>query len=47
MSSYTFRSSKPDHWVSPRPAINPALRAQAYGRIRPMHEPSWHERIFG
>ena len=51
MSQYSFRSSKPDHWVSPRPHTDPSLRALAYGPVRPMHEPrgilAWLERVFG
>ena len=47
MSHYTYRSSKPDSWAYPRPTLDPSLRALAYGPIRPMHEPSWLERLFG
>lgn len=47
MSQYSFRSSKPDQWVSPRPTRDPPIRALAYGPIRPMHEPSWFERLLG
>lgn len=47
MSSYSFRSSKPDQWVSPRPTCDPSLRALAYGPVRSMHEPSWFERLLG
>ncbi len=46
MSHYTFRSSRPDHWVSPRPWSDPSLRAQAYGRVQPMEQPGWFERLF-
>lgn len=51
MSHYSFHSSKPDHWVSPRPHRDPTVRAMAYGRVRPMHEPrgvmALLERVFG
>ena len=47
MSQYSFHSSRPDHWVSPRPTRDPSIRALAYGRVRPMHEPTWLERLFG
>lgn len=47
MSHYTYRSSKPDPWTHPRPHTDASLRAMAYGPVRPMHEPSWLERIFG
>jgi hypothetical protein len=39
MSAYTFRSSRPDRWVSPRPYSDPSLRAATYGRIQPMEAP--------
>ena len=47
MCQYRFSSSKPDQWVSPRPYSDPSIRAMAYGRVRPMHEPSFLERLFG
>ena len=47
MSHYSYRSSKPDAWSSPRPYTDASLRALAYGPIRPMHEPTWLERLFG
>ncbi len=47
MSSYTYRGSRPDPWSSPRAHSDPTLRALAYGKVRPMEEPSWLERVFG
>ena len=47
MSHYSFRSSKPNHWVSPRRYSDPCLRALAYGPVRPMREPGWWERLLG
>ncbi|MEE4154599.1 MAG: hypothetical protein V2I27_10610 [Erythrobacter sp.] len=47
MNTRTFHSSRPDHWNSPRPVSDPCLRALAYGKVRPMEEPSWLERLFG
>jgi len=38
MSAYTFRSSRPDQWVSPRPTRDPARLAAIHGPLRPMHE---------
>lgn len=38
MSAYTFRSSRPDHWVSPRPTRDPARLAAIHGPLRPMRE---------
>lgn len=36
MSNYTIRSSKPSHWVRPRPHTDAGLRQHHYGRIEPM-----------
>jgi hypothetical protein len=48
MSAYTFRSSRPDHWVSPRPSRDPARLSAIHGPLRPMHEePSLLARLFG
>ncbi|MGY6637819.1 MAG: hypothetical protein ACXIUO_11855 [Erythrobacter sp.] len=45
MSAYTFRSSRPDRWVAPRPYSDASLRAQTYGRVQPMEAPSLAERL--
>lgn len=42
-----FNSSKPDKWTSPRPVQDPSMRLRTHGRVRPMHEPSWLQRLFG
>ncbi|WP_156423789.1 hypothetical protein [Erythrobacter sp. YT30] len=47
MTQATIRSSRPDKWISPRPPMDPAIRALAYGKVRPMYEPSWIERLLG
>lgn len=36
MSSYTFRSSRPDRWAVPRAYTDPSLRRMHYGPIQPM-----------
>jgi hypothetical protein len=36
MSAYTFRSSRPDHWVSPRPTRDPARLSAIHGPLQPM-----------
>jgi len=38
MSQYTFHSSRPDTWSSPRPVSNPLLRRKHFGPVRPMNE---------
>ena len=39
MSSYTFRSSRPDSWTNPRPYRDASLRYMAYGPVQPMVQP--------
>lgn len=36
MSSYSFHSSRPNEWVSPRAYRDPTLRRMHYGAIQPM-----------
>jgi hypothetical protein len=48
MSAYTYRSSRPDHWVSPRPTRDPARLMAIHGPLRPMQgEPGLIARLFG
>ncbi|MFL0357659.1 hypothetical protein ACI5KX_14445 [Erythrobacter sp. GH1-10] len=47
MCQFRYNSSRPDSWVMPRQPLDPSVRALAYGRVRPMHEPSWLERLMG
>jgi len=47
MSSLSYRSSRPDGWVSPRPHRDPSTRYMMHGPIQSMYQPSWLERLFG
>lgn len=47
MSGLSFRSSRPDSWVQPRPFHDASMRHQIYGKIRPMEEPGLLARLFG
>ena len=47
MSSLSFRSSKPDRWVTPRGPSDTSLRRHVHGKIQPMHPPTFLERLFG
>lgn len=47
MSSYSFRSSRPDAWTSPRAHRDASLRYMAYGPVQPMHQPGLLARLFG
>jgi hypothetical protein len=46
MASLSYRSSRPDRWVMPRPHHDPSLRYMIHGPIRPMEEPGFWERLF-
>ena len=47
MSGLSFRSSRPDSWVQPRPYRDASMRYQMHGPIRPMEEPGLIARLFG
>lgn len=47
MSGLSFRSSRPDAWVQPRPHSDASMRYQIHGPIRPMEEPGLIARLFG
>jgi hypothetical protein len=47
MSSLSYRSSRPDGWVQPRPHQDASLRYMKYGPIQPMEEPGFLSRLFG
>jgi hypothetical protein len=47
MSSLSFRSSRPDGWIHPRPHQDASLRYMKHGPIQPMEEPSLLARLFG
>ena len=36
MSQYSYHSSQPDRWTTPRPHSDPSLRRMHYGAIQPM-----------
>ena len=38
---------KPGERIHPRPVMNDAQRLYFHGRLRPMREPSWLERLLG
>lgn len=49
MSSLSFRSSRPDSWVSPKPYSDSSLRMRQHGRILPMEQdkPGFFARLLG
>jgi hypothetical protein len=47
MSGLSYRSSRPDTWVQPRPFHDASMRYQMHGPIRPMEEPGLLARLFG
>ena len=49
MSSMSYRSSRPDRWIQPKPYSDSSLRYQMHGKILPMEgdEPGFLARLFG
>lgn len=47
MASVSFRSSRPDAWVSPRPHSDPSARFVKHGPIRSMEKPGFWARLLG
>lgn len=47
MSSYSFRSSRPDSWVQPRAHRDASIRYMTHGPVQPMEEPGLLQRLFG
>ncbi len=47
MSSFNFRSSRPDAWTQPRAYRDASLRYHVHGPIQPMHQPSFLDRLLG
>ena len=47
MSSLTFRSTRPDSWVMPRPYRDASLRLQKHGPIQPLERPGLLARLLG
>jgi hypothetical protein len=47
MSSLSYRSSRPDGWIQPRPHQDASLRYMKHGPIQPMHEPGFLARLLG
>ncbi len=47
MSSLTYRSSRPDRWVQPKPYSDSSMRLHHHGRILPMEQPGFFARLFG
>ena len=49
MSAFSFRSSRPNAWILPRPHTDAHLRYHIYGPIQPMDEerPGLLQRLLG
>lgn len=47
MSNLTYRSSRPDPWLQPRPHRDASQRYMTHGPILPMERPGFWERLFG
>jgi hypothetical protein len=46
MPGLSYRSSRPDPWIMPRPYSDASLRRQVHGPIQPMEEPGLLARLF-
>jgi hypothetical protein len=47
LAQSSYRSTSTLHVVQPRPGMDPSLRLQTYGRIRPFDQDKrWWERLF-
>lgn len=47
MTAFSFRNSRPNNWISPRPHQDAHQRMQTYGPIQPMTKPGLLERLLG
>ena len=47
MSNLSYRTSGYDRWSHPRPYQDASLRRRAHGRVLPMKQPGFWERLFG
>ena len=47
MSNLSYRSSQPDAWSKPRPCPDASQRFMTYGKLMPMEQPGFWQRLFG
>ena len=47
MSNLNDRSSQPDAWSKPRPCRDASQRLMTYGKLMPMEQPGFWQRLFG
>jgi hypothetical protein len=47
VSNLNYRTSRPDAWIMPRPHRDPSQRLITHGKILPMEEPGFWQRLFG
>ena len=47
MSNLSYSSSKPDAWIQPRPHRDASQRYITYGKLLPMEQPGFWQRLFG
>lgn len=46
MSKYTFRSSRSDSWIEPKPHRDASTRLARFGPIQPMEKKGFFARLF-
>lgn len=47
MANLSYRSSKPDAWIAPRPFCDATVRMMKHGPVQPMREPGLLAKVFG
>ena len=46
MSSLSFRNIRHERWSQPLRQTDASLRFMTYGKVQPMEEPSWLQKLF-
>ena len=47
MSNLSYRNSQPDAWSKPRTCPDASQRFMTYGKLMPMEQPGFWQRLFG
>ena len=47
MSNLSYRTSQPDTWSKPRPCPDASQRFMTDGKLMPMEQPGFWQRLFG
>ena len=47
MTNFSNRTNRPDAWSNPRPHRDASQRLMIYGKLMPMEQPGFWQRLFG